>query len=325
MSDYAKAQWVGSPNYSANRDGHNPNWTAQDPNTWLVLHTMVGSEAAARARFENASQQASSHYGVKLDGSVVQYVAERDAAWTNGTYSTNPGSNLDSITIEHEDDGAYNGPRTPALYEASAQLVADIHRRRGIPLIHRGAGGGVLRHRECATASTSCPDSLDIDRIIARAQQILNPPPPPPPPDTRPEWLRNLKPLASVKTLQLYADVQVLDLVTGATRGIVSKGTLLQVANETSVAGVAYWVTTFGATHGDGLKQSDVAAASIPPQQPTTNPAGSSTSSSSSSGAPSTPTTSPTSSTEQPPKPPSDLWPWLESLLAFLKRLFGVQ
>lgn len=188
MTDYARAQWVGSPNFSAERDGHNPNWTAADPNTWVVLHTMVGTEAAARARFSNPAQQASSHYGVCLDGRVVQYVAERDAAWTNGTYADNPGSNLDSITIEHEDGGDYNGPRTPQLYEASAQLLADIARRRGIPVMHRGAGGGVLGHRECGPQgiATGCPDGLDVARIIARANEILHPAPPPPPPPPAP-------------------------------------------------------------------------------------------------------------------------------------------
>ena len=182
-------RWLGSPNYSPGRDGHNPNWTAADPNSWIVLHTMVGTEAAANARFQNPTQKASATYGVCLDGRIVQWVREADAAWANGTYADNPGSNLDSISIEHEDGGNFNGPRTPALYEASAQLLADIHRRRGIPLVHRGTGGGVLGHKECKGASTACPDSLDIARILKRANEILHPPPPapvPPPPAPAP-------------------------------------------------------------------------------------------------------------------------------------------
>lgn len=260
-------RWVGSPNYSPGRDGHNPNWAADDPNTWIVLHTMVGTMASATAAFLSPGRQASSHYGVGLDGSIVQFVREEDAAWTNGTYADNPGSNLDSITIEHEDGGDYNGPRTPELYEASAQLLADISRRRGIPLIHRGPGGGVLRHKECNGASTACPDSLDIDRIIARANAILNPSPPPPapPPDTRAEWQKNLVALPASKTFNMFSDCQVLDLVNGSLRGIVSAGTILTVAFETKVGGIEYWVTTFGSTHGDGLRKEDVAAASTPP------------------------------------------------------------
>jgi hypothetical protein len=167
-------RWVGSPNFSPNRDGHNPEWTAADPTTWIVLHTMDGYMTATIAAFGSVARQASSHYGIGLDGSIVQFVKESDAAWTNGTYANDPGSNLDSITIEHEDGGDYNGPRTAALYETSAQLVADISKRRGIPLIHRGTGGGVLGHKECNGASTACPDGLDIARIIARAIEITN-------------------------------------------------------------------------------------------------------------------------------------------------------
>lgn len=176
-------RWVGSPNYSPGRDGHNPDWSAGDPNTWIVMHTMVGSMASTIAAFSSPARQASSTYGVGLDGSIVQFVRESDAPWTNGTYADNPGSNLDSITIEHEDGGDFNGPRTPALYEASAQLLADIHRRRGIPLIHRAASGGVLGHRECGPngIATGCPDGLDVARIIARANEILHPPTPPVP------------------------------------------------------------------------------------------------------------------------------------------------
>lgn len=180
-----KVRWVASPNYTPGRAGHNPMWTKADPNTWIVLHTQVGRQAASIASFQSPARQASSTYLVALDGSIVQMVKETDAPWTNGTMA-GIGSNLDSITIEHEDGGDYNGPRTPALYEASAQLVADIARRRGIPLIHRGAGGGVLRHRECQGAATACPDSLDIGRIIARAVVINTPPKPAPPPPVKP-------------------------------------------------------------------------------------------------------------------------------------------
>lgn len=176
-----KVTWVGSPNYTPGRAGHNPQWTKADPNTWIVDHTTVGTLAAALARFRSATGGASSTYVVDVNGTIYQCVRETDAPWTNGTMS-GYGSNLDSITIEHVDNGNYNGPRDPRQIEASAQLHADISRRRGIPLIHRKAGGGVIGHRECTNASTACPDALPIDRIIARANQILHPPAPAPAP-----------------------------------------------------------------------------------------------------------------------------------------------
>jgi hypothetical protein len=321
VTDYAKAAWVGSPNYTPARAGHNPNWTPQDPNTWIVLHTMVGTEAAARARFENPAQQASSHYGVTLAGKVYQYVRESDAAWTNGTMA-GVGSNLDSVTIEHEDGGAYNGPRTPALYEASAQLVADIARRRHIPLVHRGVGGGVLGHRECSGAQTACPDSLDLARIIARAIQINTPapaPPPSPPVDTRPEWLRNL--VTAAQTAQLYVPVPLWDMTTGAAKGTVQVGTLV-TAFTTHVGGTAYRVTQYSKDHNEGLgiPESAITVASQPPTSPAPAPIPTPQPAPVPAPQPTPPTPA---QPAQPPRPPADVWPWLQSLLDSLRKLFG--
>lgn len=174
-------KWVGSPNYFPNRLGHNPNWSAKDPNTWIVDHTTVGTLAAALARFKSPTGGASATYVIDVDGTIYQCVKETDGPWTNGV-NAGVGSNLDSITIEHVDNGNYDGPRTPRQIEASAQLHADISRRRGIPLIHRRNGGGVIGHKECAGASTRCPDALPVDAIIKRANAILHPPAPVPAP-----------------------------------------------------------------------------------------------------------------------------------------------
>ncbi|HWC37826.1 MAG TPA: N-acetylmuramoyl-L-alanine amidase [Acidimicrobiales bacterium] len=163
------AAWVGDgiPNFTPGRAGHDM-WS--EPR-FIVLHTMVGTEAAARTRFSNPNEGASSTYGVTLDGRIFQYVSELDAAWANGTMYNQPGANLDSISIEHEDDGDYNGPRTPELYAASTRLVADIAAFYGIPLDrdHVNPPSHELGHRECATAPTACPDSLDVSGIVAAA------------------------------------------------------------------------------------------------------------------------------------------------------------
>lgn len=173
-------KWIPSPNFTPGRAGHNPTWSKADPNTWIVIHTQDGYQANTIAAFQTTARQASSNYVLSETGAIVQMVKETDAPWTNGTMS-GYGSNLDSITIECEDKGQYNSPRTPALYEALAQLLADISRRRGIPLVHRGAGGGVLGHKECQGSSTACPDSLlgDFPKILVRANAILHPPPVP--------------------------------------------------------------------------------------------------------------------------------------------------
>lgn len=160
------ATWLGSPNFTSKRDGHD-----MTQPSWVVLHTMVGTVVGADARFQNPDPRqkggrASATYGVGLDGRVWQWVDEANAAWANGaTGEGGRGDNLDSISIEHEDDGDYDGPRTPALYAASVALVRSICARYGVPVDR----DHVIGHRECDHASTACPDGLDVDRIVREA------------------------------------------------------------------------------------------------------------------------------------------------------------
>ena len=160
------ARWLGSPNFSLDRQGHD-----LSPPSWIVLHTMVGTVAGANARFQQSSEQASAHYGVGLDGHLVQWVDEKDGAWANGaTGQGGIGDNLDSVSIEHEDGGDFDGPRTPQLYAASAVLVAELCQRYGIPPDREH----VIGHRECDFANTRCPDALDVERIVRDAAFLVN-------------------------------------------------------------------------------------------------------------------------------------------------------
>ena len=148
-------EFLGSPNFTPGRDGHD---LVTEPR-YVVIHTMVGTIASANARFQQASEQASAHYGVGLDGRIVQWVREEDAAWHAGNFPVN----LDSIGIEHEDGGRFDDPRPDALYTASAALVRDICQRYGIPIDAQH----IRPHN--AFSATRCPDALDIDRIIREA------------------------------------------------------------------------------------------------------------------------------------------------------------
>lgn len=156
------AAWIASPNFTPDRQGHD---LAVAP-SYVVIHTTVGSWQGARDRFLQPGQQASAQYIVHLDGALTQMVDERDAAWHAGDF----GVNLDSIGIEHEDGGDFNGVRPASLYSASAQLVHGICRRYGIPIqhgnVHAGVSG-IVPHRE--VTQTGCPDALDWQRIIREA------------------------------------------------------------------------------------------------------------------------------------------------------------
>jgi N-acetylmuramoyl-L-alanine amidase CwlA len=149
-------------NYTSGRNG---NFV-----TSIVLHTYNGKGRSLFNWFNSQSAQVSAHYAIFKDGNGEQYVRHEDTAWHAGDLNVN----VQSIGIEHQDDGNPNDSvRTDAMYETSAQLVADLCRQYNIPC--RRGRHGILEHRE--VSSTGCPGGLNVDRIINRANEILNPKP----------------------------------------------------------------------------------------------------------------------------------------------------
>lgn len=138
----------------------------------IIIHTMVGTIASCDTTFQNPARGASAHYGIPYNGygdsPIHQYVSEANVAWHCGRFypdSTHPLGNTNTIGIEHADNGAYNSPRPEALYLASSQLVREICARYHIP-INRTY---IRKHNEVSQLATGCPDSLDIDKIVAMA------------------------------------------------------------------------------------------------------------------------------------------------------------
>lgn len=157
------------------------NWNAdRGPIQGIVLHTMAGTLAGTDARFNTPNVQVSAHYGVGLDGKLYQWVDEDNVAFHAGNYLINQ----TTIGIEHEDatnpqtnPTGYNNPRPDALYETSAQLVAELCGFYDFPADKEH----IFRHQDVIDKTvykggTACPDALDTDRIIARAAEILTPP-----------------------------------------------------------------------------------------------------------------------------------------------------
>lgn len=168
------------------------NWdTTRSKIDRVVIHTMVGTAAAADARFNNSSQQVSAHYGVLLNGKVWHWVDEDNTAYHAGVYAMNQRS----IGIEHEDNGDYNGTRPDALYKASSDLVRDICKFYGITIDR----AHVIKHSE--VIPTGCPDALDIDKIVRMAAQT--PTPVPPGPDYKLMWEKAQNKLDRIKGITL--------------------------------------------------------------------------------------------------------------------------
>nr|UWG27300.1 MAG: N-acetylmuramoyl-L-alanine amidase [Bacteriophage sp.] len=157
--------WIGSPNHYQGRNGH--------AITHITLHIMVGHLTGTDNVFQHPGG-ASAHYGIGADGTIHQYVNEKDGSWSDANYT----SNNSTISIEHE--GGMNGiPCTQNCMDASARLCADIARRQGwTHLWHDGLKGNIWLHREIpGTDHYGCPDhapnSLDVTYVINKANQLL--------------------------------------------------------------------------------------------------------------------------------------------------------
>ena len=160
--------WKGSPNHYTGRNGYGV--------THITLHIMVGYLAGTDSTFANSASQASAHYGIGADGTIHQYVSERDGSYSDANYA----SNNSCISIEHEGGMSQGAVCTQACVDASARLGADIARRYGWKkLWHDGLKGNVWLHREIpGTDHAGCPDlvpnGLPYQQVIDKANAILN-------------------------------------------------------------------------------------------------------------------------------------------------------
>jgi len=143
----------------------------------IVMHTYGGKGTSLYNWFNKEGTGASAHYAVLKSGEVEQYVEDKDTSWAASNFDVN----LRTINIEHQDDGnSADILRTDALYKSSAQLVANLCKKHGIPCkllskeiaVANKGSGGISLHRYYA--NKPCPGGLNIERIIYDANNILN-------------------------------------------------------------------------------------------------------------------------------------------------------
>lgn len=151
--------WVGSPNYTKGR------LLGLLQPSFIVVHWMDGTLVGTDAVFQDKTRDTSAHYGI-ADETIHQYVQESDTAYHAGTWF----SNLRSIGIEHQ--GSPSSPISDATYATSAALIAQICKARKIT----PSSKTIVPHS--SIINTQCPGSLDVSRLIAAVNAILNPPKP---------------------------------------------------------------------------------------------------------------------------------------------------
>ena len=167
-------QWIGAQaqNFQAGRGGFSPEA--------VVLHRLGGSLADLDARCAKPGTFNSSHYAIGADGTVHQYVEERDTAFHAGLV-VNPtwplvksGRNPNFYTVGIELAGTSGEPVAAAQYDAAAALIAGIAARWNFP----PDASHIVPH-SAIRAGRDCPGSgFEVTEILGRIAQVPAPAPP---------------------------------------------------------------------------------------------------------------------------------------------------
>lgn len=224
-----------------------------DPNTNPSFEGVISWLCQSRA-------QAGCHPVVTGTGKRAAWLVNaEDAAWHAG----NATGNATTIGIEAD-------PRCRNEdYDTLAEVVADLWIAYGkLPL---------YPHKHWK--STACPGNYDLNRIKREAEAWYTKktnPTPEPPVDTTPEWKKNLKKWATVKTMYAIDDYTPLRNL-ASTAQVVSnykKGTPFEIAGETKVGNYVYYLTKYSIDKGIGngfdtyeLQNTDPNVV-VPPPQP---------------------------------------------------------
>lgn len=149
----------------------------------ITIHCVVGqcSVETLGNIFAPTSRQASSNYGVGVDGRIGMYVEEKDRSWC----SSNATNDHRAITIEVASDTTHPYAVNDKAYAALIDLVTDICKRNGIKKliwstsksdrVNHKNGCNMTVHRDYA--NKSCPGDYLYNRhgeIAAEVNKRLN-------------------------------------------------------------------------------------------------------------------------------------------------------
>ncbi|MCX0246426.1 peptidoglycan recognition protein family protein [Streptomyces drozdowiczii] len=139
----------------------------------VVVHIMAGTLEGSQAWFNNATAQASSHFGTGKDGELRQWVDTADRAWAQSA------GNRDWLSVENE--GVGGDALTDAQITANARVLAWAHREYGVPLqLAKSPSDRGLGYHAMGGAAwgghTSCPGPkivAQLPTIVARAKALV--------------------------------------------------------------------------------------------------------------------------------------------------------
>lgn len=142
--------------------------TSRLPITKIVLHSSASTRQGLIDTFGGGTRMVSTHYGIDNDGSILAFLEETSTAYAVGNYPINQSS----ISVEHIDESSTIKLHTDQQYETSIKLIADLCKFYQIS----ADSAHIVPHS--AIVNTSCPNGLDVNRIIDGAKALLLPPAP---------------------------------------------------------------------------------------------------------------------------------------------------
>ena len=144
----------------------------------ITIHCVVGQCTVETLGniFAPKSREASSNYGIGLDGRIGMYVEEKDRSWC----SSNAANDNRAITIEVASDTSEPYAVNDKAYAALLDLVTDICKRNGIKKlvwstnksdrVNHKNGCNMTVHRDYA--NKSCPGTYLYERHGAIADEV---------------------------------------------------------------------------------------------------------------------------------------------------------
>ena len=144
----------------------------------ITIHCVVGQVTVERLGeiFAPSSRQASSNYGIGLDGKIGMYVEEKDRSWC----SSNAANDNRAITIECASDTTDPYAINDKVYAALIDLCTDICKRNGIKKlvwstdkntrVNHLNGCNMTVHRDYA--AKSCPGDYIYNRLGQIASEV---------------------------------------------------------------------------------------------------------------------------------------------------------
>lgn len=141
----------------------------------VILHHSATTNVESVLRMmETGSRTVSANYVLGNDGHIYGVVPEEKRAWTSGSPSDGGrGANFDrrAITFECANLSVNGWTISEATYASLAKLIADFHRRYGVPLDRDHiVGHRELYSRWSASYATACPGGMDLDKVVRLAK-----------------------------------------------------------------------------------------------------------------------------------------------------------